>query len=187
MRNEKTAASSQGPVAGVTKNLFFLYFVLLATGYWLLATELSFAEQKKASKEPTVITSQMLTADNKAHTALFEVNVVAKKGEMTLYSDTMLVYYSEEKGGSNIKKIDASGNVKLIKGERVVTSRFATYYAEPEEHVIFTGEPRASEGENVVTGTKMTYFMKDDRSIVENSKVFLAEKKGGSAEARKEK
>ncbi|MCL4491555.1 MAG: hypothetical protein M1510_06585 [Nitrospirae bacterium] len=145
------------------------------------------AGQKKTAKEPTIITSQTLNADNKAHTALFEVNVVAKKGEMTLYSDKMLVYYSEDKGGSTIKRIDAEGNVKLIKGERVVTSKFATYYAEPEEHIIFTGEPRASEGENVVTGTKMTYFMKDDRSIVENSKVFLAERKGGSAETRKEK
>ncbi len=138
-----------------------------------------FAQEKKAAKEPTIITSEILTADNKAKTALFEKSVVAKKGEMTLFADKMLVYYSEEKGSSNIKKIDAEGNVKLIKGDRVVTSKFATYFAEPEERIIFTGEPRASEGENVVTGTKMIYFMKDDRSIVENSKVFLIEKKGG--------
>ncbi|BCB96961.1 hypothetical protein JZK55_18830 [Dissulfurispira thermophila] len=97
---------------------------------------------------------------------------------MTLFADKMLVYYSEEKGSSNIKRIDAEGNVKLIKGDRVVTSKFATYFAEPEERIIFTGEPKATEGENVVIGTKMIYFMKDDRSIVENSKVLLIERKG---------
>jgi len=128
------------------------------------------------TKEPTVVTSQKLTTDQKAKTALFEVNVVAKKGDRTMYADTMLVYYSEDKSGSNIKKIDADGNVKLVRGERVVTSKHAVYYAEPEEYVVFTGEPRASEGENVVTGTKMTYFMKDDHSIVEDSKVFIVNK-----------
>ncbi|MBI3592426.1 MAG: hypothetical protein HY099_02925 [Nitrospirae bacterium] len=157
--------------------LLFMTFIFTPLAYS--------AEQKKSEKVPTIITSQTLTTDNKAKTALFEVNVVAKKGEMTIYSDKMLVYYADEKGSSNIKKIDAEGNVKVIKGDRVVTSRFATYFAEPEEHIIFTGDPRASEGENVVTGTKMTYFMKDDRSIVENSKVFLVERRSGSAEVRK--
>ncbi len=144
-----------------------------------------YAEQRKPANVPTVITARSLAADNKAHTALFEGDVVARKGDMTQYADKMLVTYSEEKGAGNIKQIDSAGNVKLIKGGRVVTSKFATYYAEPEEHIVFTGEPKASEGENVVIGTKMTYFMKDDRSVVENSKVFLTERKSGSAEARK--
>lgn len=159
-------------------SIFFLVF----TVYCLLLTDVSAQEKKAASssREPTVITSEILTADNKAKTALFERSVVAKKGEMTLFADKMLVYYSEEKGGSNIKKIDAEGNVKLIKGDRVVTSKFAVYFAEPEEKIIFTGEPRATEGENVVTGTKMTYFMKDDRSLVENSKVFMINKGQGA-------
>lgn len=148
-------------------------------------TASSFAAEKQKAKVPTVITSETLTTDSKAHTALFEKNVVAKKGDMTLYADKMLVYYSDEKGSSNIKRIDAEGNVKLVKGDRVVTSKFAVYFADPEEHVIFTGDPRATQGENVVTGTKMTYFMKDDRSIVENSKVLLVERKGGSGGTRK--
>lgn len=158
---------------------------LLAAVLCLLPALPSFAETKKAAaKEPTVITSERLTTDNTAKTALFEVNVVAKKGDMTLFADKMLVSYSEERGGSNIKKIDAEGNVKLVRGARVVTSRAATYFAAPEEHVVFTGEPRASEGENVVTGTKMTYYMSSDNSVVENSKVFLVERKDGG-DARK--
>lgn len=168
------------------KNFFLI--VLLSVLCLLSSVLCLFAQEKKtASKEPTIITSEILTADNKAKTALFEKSVVARKGEMTLFADKMLVYYSEEKGSSNIKKIDAEGNVKLIKGERVVTSKFATYFAEPEEKIIFTGEPRATEGENVVTGTKMIYFMKDDRSIVENSKIFLIERKSGSDKVQKEK
>jgi lipopolysaccharide export system protein LptA len=149
--------------------------VVFATGVFA-AGENKNVEANKNVKEPTVVTSQKMTTDNKARTALFEVNVVSKKGDRTMYADKMLVHYSEEKGGSNIKEIDAEGNVKLVRGDRVVTSKFAVYYAEPEEYIVFTGEPRAAEGENVVTGTKITYFMKDDHSIVENSKVFIVNK-----------
>ena len=152
-----------------------LWLTLLVC-WWIPATAGFAVEENTTVKEPTIITSQTLTTDNKAKTALFQGNVVAKKGDGTLYADKMLVHYSEEKGGSSIKRIDTEGNVRLVRGDRVVTSKFATYFAEPEEHIIFTGEPRAAEGENVVTGTKITYFMKDDRSIVENSKVFIVNK-----------
>ncbi|MDI6801073.1 MAG: LptA/OstA family protein [Thermodesulfovibrionales bacterium] len=163
-----------------------LFLIVFLSVFCLLFSVLClFAQEKKPSKEPTIITSQTLTADNKAKTALFEGAVVAKKGDMTLFADKMMVYYSEEKGSSNIKKIDAEGNVKLLKGERVVTSKFATYFAEPDEKIIFTGEPRALEGDNVITGTKMTYLMKEERSVVENSKVILTERKSGSTEVRK--
>ncbi|HET6516413.1 MAG TPA: LptA/OstA family protein [Thermodesulfovibrionales bacterium] len=126
------------------------------------------------TKGPVVITSSSLTADNKAHTALFEGTVVAKSDDMTISSDRMLVTYTE---GGAITRIDAEGNVKLIRSERVITADAATYFAD-EEKVVFTGEPRAAEGGNVVTGTKMIYLMKEDRSIVENSKVFIKDRKG---------
>jgi lipopolysaccharide export system protein LptA len=137
------------------------------------------AEQKKTGQEkkikgPITITSKTMTTDNKAHTALFENSVVARTTGMTIYSDRMLVYYEE--GTGNVTRIDAAGNVKVIKENKVITSNEATYYAGVEK-VIFTGEPRAVEGENVVTGKIMTYLMDDDRFLVEDSKVILTKKK----------
>lgn len=161
------------------KNFSIIFF--LSIFYLLNSSLYIFAQEKRGEKEPIIITSEILTADNKAKTALFEKSVVAKKGDMTLFADRMLVYYSENKdGSSSIKRIDAEGNVKLIKGERVVVSKIATYFSEPEERIIFIGEPRATEGENVVIGSKMTYYLKDDRSVVENSKIMLIDKKGGN-------
>lgn len=145
----------------------------------LLLTAPSFAEEK-TERVPTVITSESLTADNKAKTALFTGSVVAKKADKTLYADRMLVYYTDSDSGGNIDKIEADGNVKLVRGERVVTSGKAVYYAGPDERAIFTESPRAAEGNNVVTGTKITYYMKEDRSLVENSKVFIVEKEQGT-------
>jgi len=149
---------------------FLLLLMLLAC---LVASPCSSQEKPFETKGPIVITSTSLTADNKARTALFEGSVIAHTEDGTIYSDSMLVSYAE---GGNVTRIDAKGHVKLVKGERVITSNEATYFAE-DDKVIFTGDPRATEGGNVVSGTKMIYLMKEDRSIVENSKVYIENKK----------
>jgi lipopolysaccharide export system protein LptA len=81
----------------------------------------------------------------------------------------MLVHYTD---AGKVTKIEASGHVKLLKGERVITSDEATFLAD-EEKVIFTGQPKAVEGTTMVTGTKMIYLMREDRSLVEQSRVFM--------------
>ena len=139
-----------------------MFFLLASTG---------FSEDKKKIEGPIVITSQRLTTDNKAGTAVFEQSVVAQTTDMTLYADKMIVLYDEE-GGGDVTKIDAEGNVKVVKGDKVITSQKASYFADTE-NVVFYGDPRAVEGDNVVTGSTMTYLMAEDRFLVENSKVFL--------------
>jgi lipopolysaccharide export system protein LptA len=150
-----------------------LIIVLLLVSHVFSAEQANIDQQKKI-KGPIVVTSEMLTADNKAHTALFERSVVARTTDMTIYADKMLVHYEE--GSGNVTQIDAEGQVKVIKEDRVITSREAVYYASGDK-AIFTGDPRAVEGENVVTGKKMTYLMNDDIFLVEDSKVFLKNKK----------
>jgi lipopolysaccharide export system protein LptA len=149
---------------------FFIISVCL-----LLASALNAHAQdaKKRLTGPITVTSETLTNDSQHHTALFEKNVVAKTTEMTIYADRMLVYYNEQ--GGDVTKIDATGNVKVYKDTRLITSETAVYYAD-EDKVVFTGEPRALDGDNVVTGSVITYYVKDDRSVVEHSKVFLKNK-----------
>jgi lipopolysaccharide export system protein LptA len=151
--------------------LFYLSGALII--FLLLSLNAFSAEKAERIKGPIIITSEILTADNQTHTALFENSVVARTTDMTIYADRMLVYYNKDTG--NVIRINAEGNVKLIKENRVITSKEATYYAEGEK-VIFSGEPRAVDGENVVTGRKMTYLLNEDRFLVEGSKVFLKNK-----------
>ena len=142
--------------------------------FFLLVTSAYSAEEVNRMKGPIIINSQRLTADNQAGTGLFEISVVARTPDMTIYTDKMLVYYEKDTG--NVIRIDAHGKVKFIKDDRVITSQEATYYADGEK-VIFTGEPKAVQGENVVTGNRMTYYMNEDRFFVEDSQVFLTKKK----------
>lgn len=131
----------------------------------------SFSEETKPRlKGSIVVTSETLITDNKAHTAIFEKNVIAKSAGMTLYADKMIVYYREDSG--DVTKIEATGDVKLQKDAKLIIAQRATYYTDKSE-VVFAGYPRAIDGKNVVTGTKMTYFINEDRFSVVNSKVFL--------------
>jgi lipopolysaccharide export system protein LptA len=154
-------------VLGLRGFSFFLLgiFLLIVTP---LQAEVE-SDKSTGLKGPTVITASMLSADGNTNTALFEGSVIAKNNEMTLYSDRMMVYYT---ANNEIDRIDAEQNVKLVKKDRVVTSEKATYFAK-EQKIVFVGKPRAVEGQNVVTGSKMTYLIEEDRSIVENSKVYL--------------
>jgi lipopolysaccharide export system protein LptA len=148
--------------------------LLIISLLFLLLPMHSGAEEQKAQiKGPINITSETLTADNKAHTALFEKNVVAKTTDLTIHADKMLVHYTEN--GGVVTKIEADGNVRVLRESRIITSKSATYFAD-EEKVIFTGEPRAMDGNNVVSGKTIIYFMGNDRFFVENSKVILKSK-----------
>ena len=126
-----------------------------------------------AEKKTITITSETLTADNKNSTAVFEGSVIAKTDDITIYSDKMIVFYNDAE--NNVKKINATGNVKVHNKERVIFSKEASYIKN-EEKIIFTGSPKAIEGDNVFTGTQIIYFLKDDRAVVEESRVILQDK-----------
>ncbi len=164
-----------------------LSFFILLSGISLAeeakpAPKAKAAESGKASKSskskvkgPVTVTSETLTADNQAHTALFEKNVVAKSTDMTMHADWMLVHYTDP--GGDITKIESKGNVKVYKDDKVMTSQEATYFADGPERIVFTINPRAFDGQNVVSGSKITYFVDDDRSFVEgSSKVIMKNK-----------
>lgn len=154
-------------------NILLILAVILNSGLCPASSDTQTTEEKKP-KGPIVITAETLSADNKAKTALFKGSVVAKSREMTMYSDEMLVHYTETTG--NVKQIDSMGNVKLLKDDLIITAAKASYFAD-EEKVVFDGEPKAVTKNNVVTGSKITYFLKEDRSVVENSRVLLENKK----------
>lgn len=137
----------------------------------------SLMQRESEDKTPTVITSKSMNADNKNKTIVFTTDVVAVKGETTIYSDEMTVYHTED--GKEIDRIVCKGNVKIVKGARTAVSNEAVYFAkEGAEKVVLTGgEPRVWEGNNMVSGTKITLLLNEDRSIVENSRVTLYPKK----------
>ena len=75
-----------------------------------------------------------------------------------------------EKRGNEIVRIEAEGNVKITRGNRISLSDKAVYLAKAEPRIIIlTGNPRIWRGKDFLTGTKITYILDQDRSIVESA------------------
>lgn len=149
--------------------------------------------RKDDGKKPIVITSQRMVAINKNNKLIFEKDVVAKKDDVILYADKMEILFtkvedselidvaakgSKPMGDRDISTITAIGNVKVIKGEKTITANEAVYYKD-EDKIVLTGETKAWEKNDIVTGTKMIIFLKEEKSIVEGSKVIVHPQQGG--------
>jgi len=135
---------------------------------------------EKGKREPIVITSRRMQADELGDKVTFTGDVILKKEGMTLNSDSMVVFYDVKTKG--VREIEASGNVVVRKEGRVAHSNKAIYDSR-EEKIVLTGDARIIENDNQLGGEKITLFMRDDRSIVEGGKVLFYQDK--QAEGRK--
>lgn len=135
----------------------------------------------KGSREPIVVTSDRMEADQLGSTVTFISNVTLKKETMTLTSDQLVVYYDPPAKG--VREIEALGNVVVRKEGRIALANKAVYYSR-EEKIVLTGDPRIIENENQLGGERITLFMRDDRSIVESGKVLFYQDKTDDGKQR---
>jgi lipopolysaccharide export system protein LptA len=144
-----------------------------------------------------VITSESLVFRDHDNTALFTGKVVMTKGDFVMRADQMVVHFdgapsttpSAQKSGKPgtpsaaatdrptfgnraVNLIDATGNVVMQRGDKRAKSKKAVYQ-QRDETLVLTGDPEAWEEGYRVTGTKMTMFLREDRSIVEGSRVVI--------------
>lgn len=162
-----------------------------------LVSAASPSEQSPAPPE-IIITAHSLVFKNQENKALFEGKVVMTKGNFVMHADQMVVHFagetpsapSQKSGKANatqaqtpaadlptfgnraVSLIDASGNVTMQQGDKKAKSRKAVYH-QRDEILILTDDPEAWEEGYRVTGSKMTMFLKEDRSVVEGSRVVI--------------
>jgi lipopolysaccharide export system protein LptA len=166
----------------------FLFFLLVTAGHqssgWVgsLVT-VSYAEEDGVKDEnaPIKITANRMETQNGKNAVSFLENVVAKKGDMTIYANRIDVYSDKDK--KKLIKIIATGDVKIEKGMKVATGAEAEYY-EVEQKLILRGNPKLKEKDNLIEGSEIIYYIKEENVTVhgdENKKVevtlFPEEKK----------
>jgi len=138
----------------------------------------------REKREPIVITATHMEAEKLGDKVTFTGEVTLKKEAMTLYSDSMVVFYDPQT--KDIREIEAQGNVVVRKDGRVALSNKASYFSR-EEKIVLTGDARIIENENQLGGERITLFMRDDRSIVEGGKVLFYQDKDKQPDSRKRK
>lgn len=142
-------------------------------------------------EQPTTITSETMTANNKARRVTFEGKVNMTQGDLRVRSDVMIVHFKSDEGsqttksnstnsrsGGKIDLIEAKGNVIIEKSTGRATCGQAVYYRD-EEKIVLTESPVAWQGGTRVSGPKMTMYLKEDRSVVEGGTHVVIEEQEG--------
>jgi lipopolysaccharide export system protein LptA len=122
------------------------------------------------------IASDRLDAYEDKNLILFSGNVVVTKEDIIMNSDKIYLYYSKREvvkenssaSSGEIDRLEAEGNVRVEREERVVTGDSAIFY-NGEQKIVIRGNAEMKEGENVVRGDIITFFLNENRGIVESS------------------
>jgi len=154
---------------------------LMVAAFFLLTAPYA-AAQEKEKREPIVVTSDRMEADELGNTVTFTGGVTLKKENMTLTSDHLVVYYDTVDKG--VREIVAQGNVVVRQEGRVALANKAVYHSK-EEKIVLTGEPRIIENENQLGGERIMLFIRSDRSIVESGNVLFYQDKVDDQKAQR--
>jgi lipopolysaccharide export system protein LptA len=142
------------------KNWCRVILVWLALAAWVCTVQ---ASQGERNTLPIQIKSNELVADNAARTATFSGKVAARQGDVTIYSDKLVIHYGA--GGQDVEKVEAFGNVRIVQGNRHGEAGHAVYDNKGGK-IVLDGNPKVFQGEDVITGKVITYFVDEQRSIV---------------------
>ena len=153
-------------------------------------------DAKQTQEEPIQITADQLISENEKKYAEFIGNVKAVQADWVITSDKLRIYYegdllnSEEKSSTaeqSLKKIVATGNVKIRSEQYSADAEVAEYDRESMTITLTGEESKVFSGKNSITGSKIIFYQKDGRIKVEGSKskrikaVFYSESKPSDA------
>ena len=148
----------RGLAGGLTT--WFISFVLLA-GVAYGSPDASHLQER--NENPIYIKSDQLLTDTKNGTAKFSGKVTARQGDLALYADRMVVYYSAD--GGNVERVECSGNVRIVQKNRTGTAGNAVF-DNKQGKIVLTMSPKVYQGEDMVSGSEITYYLADQRSVV---------------------
>lgn len=141
--------------------LLIMCLLLLLAGFTSAADKMPTGSYD--SSQPINITSDRLEADDAARQVKFLGNVVARQGEVVIYSAVLTLFYSE--GSKEIDRVEADRDVRIVQGDRVATGDKAVFY-QADGRIVLTGNARVHQGADFVEGDVITVLLGEEKSVV---------------------
>lgn len=117
----------------------------------------------KRKNQPIQIKSNSLSTDSGKRSAVFTGKVVARQGDVVIYCDKLVIYYSEK--DKDVDKVEAFGDVRIIQGDKTAQSGHAIYDSKGGK-IVLDDNPKMYQGENEVSGKVIIYYFETQRSEV---------------------
>lgn len=121
------------------------------------------AQPSVRGDQPIQIKADELSTDNAQKTATFSGNVTARQGDITIYSDRLIVHYGAKE--REVTKVEALGKVRIVQGNRIGQSGRALY-DNRSGTILLEDNPRVNQGEDMVTGKTITFYVNEQKSVV---------------------
>ena len=138
----------------------FYCAVCLTLATWASAAEIQGGDRPN---QPIQIKSNELFTDSSKSTATFIGKVSARQGDVTIYCDRLVIYYSSKE--KDVDKVEAFGNVRIVQGNRTGFAGHAVYENKAAK-IVLDDKPRMYQGEDEVAGKVITYYLDTQRSEV---------------------
>ena len=121
---------------------------------------------KIAFSDEILIESEELIITNEPLTSTFIGNVYAFDNEIKLWSDKILILYTETE--SQIDQIKCFGNSKLVRENQEIISENITYFA-IDKKIYAKGDITLTQDENVMKGNELSVDLVKSTSIMKSS------------------
>ena len=113
------------------------------------------------AQEMLDVQADNLSIDNKTSQAVFTGNVVVTRDGVELQAEKVVVDYAKREDGTSnnedVEQVEATGNVKIIDGTRVITAKKAVYDLPNDRMTLLDDVVVTEKRENTIRGTKMLY------------------------------
>jgi lipopolysaccharide export system protein LptA len=115
------------------------------------------------NSQPIQIKANELVTDSASRTATFVGKVSARQGDITIYSDKLVILYSV--ADKDVEKVEAFGSVRIVQGSSLAEAEHAVY-DNAAGKIVLDGNPKVVQGENTITGKLITYYVDKQKSEV---------------------
>jgi len=122
------------------------------------------------SKAPLKINATEMVTEKKGSKILFKGNVVATKGKLTILTDEMTVWTTQDQ--REFQKIVARGSVKITREDKTASGDLAEYFNEnastgQQERIEISGNALLKDGRNSAKGEKVIYYFNTEDMRIE--------------------
>jgi lipopolysaccharide transport protein LptA len=141
-------------------------FILCLLIFLISFLKISFSDEIMIESEKLIITNEPLTTT-------FIGNVYAFDNEIKLWSDKILILYTETE--SQIDQIKSFGNTKLVRENQEIISENMTYFV-IDKKIYAKGNITLTQDENIMQGNELSVDLVKSTSIMksnENNKVTV--------------
>lgn len=161
--------------------MFLRAFIIHALLAAILAMPAAGATTEK-NLVPTRVTAERLTYSQDGNRAVFEGNVHVTRQDIELWADRIEIEFlpsasdrppaekegmafATGEGAAQIRRIEATGNVRMRRGQSTGRCQKATYLAQ-ENMIVLEGNPILQEGKNMLQGKEIRIYIGENRSEV---------------------